>query len=422
MKKHQTIEEIIMAKVQILNISCERRSFEIQQIKEFFVKNGYSISNRYKDIDSNADLILLTSCGRTKYSEDRTFETYHLIKKKKKPEAKIILGGCLTEINPERLSKEFDGPSFSFHSLSKLDQMINAKYKCRDCKRPNTFVSNLLKVSTITCLQQTSDVFKQFDGNLSGLRNILYRMKNGIEIRQNLNQRTYFIQVAQGCSESCSYCVTRKAIGRLRSKPIKAIIDEFKEGLENGFEHFQLCGDNVGSYGLDLGINLSHLLDSISETQEKFDLNLENIPPVNFLQNFNSIRNLATQNRLYGLYIPIQSANKRLLTLMNRDSDIDTVKKMVVEIKKVGSFKIGTTLLIGFPSETIPELNETIRFCNEIGFDWIVCHRFSARPGTPAALMEQIPADEILRRAHYVKSQLINKSFIYFPEKLPKRT
>jgi tRNA A37 methylthiotransferase MiaB len=421
MKKHQIRKGTNMVKVQIINLSCERRAFDVQQIKQFLVKNDYSISNKSQNVDPGADLILLISCGLTQYSEDRTFEKYHLIKKKKKPGAKIILGGCLTEINPDRLSKEFDGPSFSFQSLSKLDQIFCAKYRCEDFKQPNTFTCNLLKVSTVVCLQQTYDLFKQFDGNLSGLKNIFHRIKNGIEVRKNLNQRTYFIQVAQGCSESCSYCVIRKATGSLRSKPIEAIIGEFKEGLKNEFKHFQLCGDNVGSYGLDLGINLSHLLDRILEFQEKFDLNLENISPVNFLQNFDSIKKLVIQNRLYGLYIPIQSANKRLLTLMNRNCDIETVKKRVVEIKKLGSVKIGTTLLIGFPSETISELNETIMFCDEVGFDWIVCHRFSARPGTSAALMEQIPSEEILGHARYVKSHLINKSFIYFPEKLPKR-
>jgi tRNA A37 methylthiotransferase MiaB len=190
--------------------------------------------------------------------------------------------------------------------------------------------------------------------------------------------------------------------------------------MNNGFKHFYLCGDNTGIYGLDLGTNLSCLLDKISKIHEDFDLNLENIPPVNFIQNFNSIRNLAIQNKVYGLYVPIQSANKRVLSLMNRNCDINKVKQMLLEIKKIKSIKIGTSLLIGFPSETIDELNDTIKFCSEVEFDWIVCHTFSARPNTLAAsLTEQIPPDEIRRRVFYVKSQLISKSFINFSEGLP---
>jgi tRNA A37 methylthiotransferase MiaB len=94
---------------------------------------------------------------------------------------------------------------------------------------------------------------------------------------------------------------------------------------------------------------------------------------------------------------------------------MDVVKEMLIEIKRSASpeFKMGTSLIVGFPSETLDELEHTIQFCNEARFDWVWCHSFSARPETPAAILPgQIPAQEILRRAHLVRSRLGSRSLV----------
>jgi tRNA-2-methylthio-N6-dimethylallyladenosine synthase len=74
---------------------------------------------------------------------------------------------------------------------------------------------------------------------------------------------------------------------------------------------------------------------------------------------------------------------------------------MLSDIKAVAArgFKLGTSVIVGFPSETLAELEDTIKLCNEVNFDWVWCHGFSPRPGTAAfALPGQLPAEEILER------------------------
>lgn len=213
----------------------------------------------------------------------------------------------------------------------------------------------------------------------------------------------------------CSYCAIRKAIGPSQSKPIETILDELKAGLDSGFRRFQLLGDNAGSYGRDIGTNMGHLLDCISAIEGDFYLDLDNINPGCFPRVFESVKTLCTQNRVSGFYVPIQSANERVLKLMKRDCDMDTVKQMLMEIKNLASpnFKLGSSVIVGYPTETVHELNDTITFCKEVGFDWIWCFGFSPRPGTPAAVSaDQIPDDEILRRCRLVKSQLERKSLV----------
>ncbi|MCI9449187.1 MAG: radical SAM protein [Clostridiales bacterium] len=116
---------------------------------------------------------------------------------------------------------------------------------------------------------------------------------------------------------------------------------------------------------------------------------------------YEPVKTLCLQKRLSNLYIPIQSGNDRVLGLMNRRYNINETKEMLCELKALApkDFKIGTSVIVGFPSETCDELQDTIDFCNSMNFDWIYCHGFSARPGTSAAkLPEQLSEEEVIDR------------------------
>jgi threonylcarbamoyladenosine tRNA methylthiotransferase MtaB len=407
-----------MSRAQIIITSCSRRGLEIEQVKNFLRGNGYSLSKDDWNVDPSADVILLSTCGFTTAAEDSGFAALRRIQEAKKPTAKVIFGGCIPRINPERVAREFDGPTFSPQSYPRLNDMLGANHSFEAFKRPNTFEWPTLRRD----MQKGIELLKTFDGSLPGLAYISQRLGNGMRRRvirtkyAGLNsQKTFYIQIQEGCSMECSYCVIRRAIGPLRSKAMETILDELKAGLHEGYRHFQLMGDNAGSYGLDAGTNMGHLLDRVAAIEGDFDLDLTDINPVYLPMIFESVTRLCAQGRLCSLYVPIQSANRRVLKLMNRDCDMGAVKHMLIDIKRLApaKLKLGTSLIVGFPSETTHELDNTIEFCHEVGFDWVWCHSFSARPETPAAcLPDPISADEILRRARTVKSRLRGKSLV----------
>jgi tRNA A37 methylthiotransferase MiaB len=274
----------------------------------------------------------------------------------------------------------------------------------------------------ITDARKVAEILKTYDGSISGIGYISRRLNNAVRRKlirtkyANLySPDTFYIQIQEGCCMHCSYCVIKTAIGPLHSRPIDTILDEFISGLDQGYSHIQLMGDNAGSYGLDIGTNMGHLLDRILEIDRDFVLDLTDINPVYLPLIFEPVKKLCAQAKLGSLYIPIQSANKRLLKLMARDCDMDRIKQMLIEIKRLSppKFKLGTSLIVGFPSETVGELDETILYCEQAGFDWVWCHSFSARPETPATMLpEQISPEEIQRRARLVKSRLGKKSLI----------
>jgi len=410
-----------MMKAQVIITSCSRRSLEIEQIKSFLQGNGYLLIRDDWNVDPEADLILLSTCGFTKAAEDFGFDTLHHIQATKKPSAKVVFGGCIPEINPDRVMEEFNGPTFSPQSYSQLSEILGAKHKFEEYKRPNTLENNGIS-SLITDARKAMEIIKTFDGSFSGIGYISQRLGNGIRRRSirtkyaNLdNHGTFYIQIQEGCSMHCNYCAIKMAIGPLRSKPEEAVLDEFRTGLSEGYRHFQLVGDNAGSYGLDIGTSLGKLLDQISEVNGDFVLDLTDINPVYLASIFEPVKRLCIKKKISSLYVPIQSASRRILRLMGRDCDIDAVKRMLIEIKKLSSpeFKTGTSLIVGFPSEEIDELNDTIKFCDEAGFDWVWCHSFSARPETAASILPgQFSAEEIFKRTHLVRSRLRRKSLV----------
>ncbi len=90
---------------------------------------------------------------------------------------------------------------------------------------------------------------------------------------------------------------------------------------------------------------------------------------------------------------------------------------MLIDIRKAGSrgFKLGTSVILGFPSETDEEFQGTLKFCNEVGFDWIYCHNFSARPGTRAAdLPDQLPNEVVQERMNHFQAGIYKKGAVIF--------
>jgi len=393
-------------KVQIIIKSCDRRVLELEQVKNWFIANGYTISNNHYSVDKTADIIILTTCGVTKMHEDFTFEMLERIKAGKKPEAQIILGGCVPEINPERVEKEFGGPTFSPKAYYKLDEIFDMKYKLDTFERPNLYKMKGLYRSDVG---NTLDTVK-YVASLSP-RCIM----RGIKLRLT-NRKTFYIQIHEGCSMGCTYCAIQKAIGPLRnSKPIDDVISEFKDGLKKGYKHFRLIGDCAGSYGLDIKTNLGKLLERVSELEEKFTIELTDINPVFLKIIYEPVKKLCLQKRISNLYIPIQSGNDRVLGLMNRRYDIAETKRMLIELKEAApkDFQIGTSVIVGFPSETEEELQDTVDFCNDMKFDWIYCHGFSSRPGTPAAdLPEQYSEEEVMKRVNSFKDRIKDRDSV----------
>jgi tRNA A37 methylthiotransferase MiaB len=413
-----------MPTAQIVITSCSRRELELAQMRDFLRGNDFQVVDDDWSVDRAADWIFLSTCGFTQAAEDFGFETLQRINREKKPSASVVLCGCIPEINPARVQAEFDGQTFSPQSYSRLDEIISAKKPFESFRRPNHLEHKAFTPGLRDDLKKGIQLFQTYDGSFAGLQNLARRLGNGLTRRiirgkyANLESReTFYIQIQEGCSMECSYCSIKTAIGKLRSLPMSIILDDFQRGLSLGYQQFQLVGDNAGSYGLDIGTNLGRLLSEIAELDGDFKLDLTDINPAYLPLIAEPTIKLASLGRLSRLYVPIQSGSPRILKLMKRGGDMEKVKTTLHQIRLAvppgDSLRLGTSIIVGFPSETETELEQTIQLCKEMQFDWIWCHSFSARPETPVAGMDQqIAADEILRRARLVKKELSTHTLV----------
>lgn len=358
-----------MKKVQIIEKSCHREGLKVEKLRNYFRQNGYELvndgtgldpTNKYAfpledlEISPEADVFVLTTCGFSKSIEDGDFDALKMIHQYKKPSAKVIVGGCIVKIAPDRLDKEFDGDRFDAKSYHLLDE----------------FVEHDIPFSEIE------------NGNIMN------------------NTDNYFIKIQDGCNHRCAYCSIWRAAGKSVSKPMDEVIKEFQYGIRQEFKHFYFLGECMGAYGLDFGSNFGELLDEIGKLEGDFDLLIEDISPQYFLKNYESIKELCVKGVIRSLHVPVQSGNDRILKLMRRAGDMKLVTEKMKEIKELApDITLSSAVIVGFPTETEEEFEESIEYCKESCFDSVACHVFSARVGAPAATMDgQLSEEEKYRR------------------------
>lgn len=213
-----------------------------------------------------------------------------------------------------------------------------------------------------------------------------------------------------GCACKCTYCAIKFAIGNIKSRPIDEIIKEVKSGIKQGYKSILLEGDSLGGYGLDIKTNLGELLEKIIENVENTDVQIS-VPDVSprYLDIcYKQIIRLANLKKLFNFYIPIQSGSQELLNAMKRGYDIENAKEYILKIKEASpELKFGTSVIVGFPGETLADFEKTISVCRELKFDYIYCHSYSERKGTEASnYLDKVDGEEILRRSRELKNTL----------------
>ncbi|CAG1012822.1 partial tRNA-2-methylthio-N(6)-dimethylallyladenosine synthase, partial [Anaerolineae bacterium] len=217
-------------------VGCEQRRLDAQRVVDFFNANEVEIVNRPQD----CDVAVLVTCGVDSFSERKSLNRIADIDRERLPSSRLLIGGCLPAICPEKL-KEFNVHGmFSPRDFQLFDHVLETPRKAQsisDYASPNTSVFDYIE-----------DVLSTEDADLTRRRDY-DRAKNGFRI-----------VIDEGCLLNCAYCVIRYATGRLKSRPIEVIIEEFRHGLDLHQPTLMLMGGDTGAYGWDTGAHLHDLL------------------------------------------------------------------------------------------------------------------------------------------------------------------
>jgi tRNA A37 methylthiotransferase MiaB len=414
------------ANIFLESFACTRRDLDTQKIFTYLRENNYTVVHD----PSKADYIIIMTCGATNELANISLSS---IKKYKKFDREIIVIGCLPETHEHDLKKIFNGKTISTKNLDTIDKFLpHAIKKFNEIPDANTRWDSQNN-------KTIKGVFRRIHAHVGTLRKIdwfLFNIfinivgKNIVHVapfnRLLPQPRQYYISISQGCIYNCTFCVIKKAIGPLISKPPIHCINELKCGLQKGYRSFFLEADDSGPYGTDINSSLPQLLQKINEIPEKFTVKLSHTYPEWLVRYENELIDIFKQKKINDILAPIQSGSDRILKLMARPYPINEVIKALQEFKKANDkLTIGLDLIVGFPSETEEDFGDTLHLFDKIHFDYGILIPFSNNKGTKSSYFEPKISKKVvnqrmktalrfLRKRKYIAWRIPNSSIIFY--------
>lgn len=423
-----------MKKIYVTHNSCFNASYDLNIVKEGLKKKGYEIV----DNCIIADEIIFSGCGSHKtWINDAINQIKEIVKEvKSKP---IIITGCLALIAEDKVRNSIDYDKLIFQTYSnilneytKYDfNMIDNKY-CQNqtLEFEDNSKFNKLRYRISNEKQKVLLSLKEIDERFG--TNLAYIYKNTTKgfMFYHEDKPIEFIVISRGCPYKCSYCNIPKGRGAYTSVPLENIIDKVKLALSKGIKKIMLVGDEAGNYGLDLGnVDFVKLLDGIFEISEELKLGIRYIEPTPFLKYYEKINKFCKEGKIFFLYIPFQTGSMKVLRDMNRTYDITDICYKCKSLIETTDTVFYTNWMVGFPSETESDFQETVSLMKLIKFQINVVIPYSDMPGTKSSkFLSKVSQSLINERLNYLRNisteLKINKfksEMMFLEEKLRKK-
>ncbi len=317
-----------------------------------------------------ADVVILFTCAFCQSKTTDMLNELGRLQPVLKPGAELIVGCCLPKIDPDRLRTVFKGPVIHSSDFSALDSLpgVRTPFSAVLAKYGDTMVC-VSDEDQARLLTRQTRVDQRLARTAVSLVRSACRLTGLRQPPEPSADKTRYILLAAGCRRQCSYCAIRFATGRLRSKPLDWVLWQFKDGLYQGFGKFELLADSIGDYGLDIGTDLGELFRQLLAMREKFTVGICDLHPSSFLKHFDDVLALGRAGKIHLLMVPIQSGNERIMKLMNRPCDARELQDKLLQFRSIGGIYMHTSVIIGFPTETDAEFEDTLSFLKAVDFD-----------------------------------------------------
>ena len=358
---------------------------------------------------SEADLVFVNTCSIREKAEQtirKRLEFYNSIKKKGNKGMIVGVLGCMAERLKDKLLEE-----------EKLVDIVVGPDAYRDL--PN--------------------LIKQVDDGRKAVNVILSREETYADInpvRLGGNGVTAFVSITRGCDNMCTFCVVPFTRGRERSRDPKSIIMECKQLVSDGYKEVTLLGQNVDSYlwygggaKKDFGkssektkkesINFAILLDKVANTCPELRIRFSTSNPQDISKEVIETM-IKYDNICKHIHLPVQSGSSKILQLMNRGYNRERYLDLIDNIKEnIKDCSISMDIITGFCSETEEDHKETLSLMDYVKYEFGYMFKYSERPNTPAARLEDdIPEEIKQRRLSEIIDKQMKHSLLRNQEKL----
>ncbi|MBI5477729.1 MAG: radical SAM protein [Deltaproteobacteria bacterium] len=221
--------------------------------------------------------------------------------------------------------------------------------------------------------------------------------------------RPFNVMVAAGCLNHCAFCIGKSVFATVKSVPLDEIVSQCQEGLRQGYTNFVIGASDVGSYGHDLGCDVTDLFDALFTKafagRSDLIVGFKGFEPSRFIRYFDRLKATFESGRVSWLCLPVQSGSDSVLRSMNRKYKIADVIKVIKELRQVApALRIETDLIICFPTETAADFEASMRMLEY--FDHVQMLPFELHDDTKAATLKRVFTDEEAERRRRVMESL----------------
>lgn len=202
-----------------------------------------------------------------------------------------------------------------------------------------------------------------------------------------------WISIMRGCDKFCTFCIVPFTRGRERSRSIESIVNETRQIAAEGFKEVTLLGQNVNSYNFE-NIHFPELLKAVAEVGGIERIRYTSPHPQDVDMDLLEVHREYFPKICNHIHLPIQSGSDAVLQAMNRTYSRDHFLNLTDKIRKtVPDVSITTDMIVGFPGETEADFRQTLELMERVKFDAAYMFKYSSRPGTKAAEMEDSVTD-----------------------------
>jgi len=364
------VENMENKKVSMISLGCPKNLVDAEVMLGILVQKGYEITMDEKD----ADLIIVNTCAFIKEAREESVDTVlDLADRKSDGRCKtLVMTGCMSQRYKAEMANElpevdiFIGTGDYPRIAEILDEHDSSKLQICDVGEPDYI----------------------YDENLP---------------RLNSSPGWYaYLKIGEGCSNCCSYCVIPSLRGRYRSRPLEALLEEAKRLVHGGVKELILVSQDITCYGFDLEGKsmLAELVRRLALIDGLKWIRLLYAYPDGITDELIQLFKVEPKLCKY-LDIPIQHISDNVLKRMNRKSSEGQIRLLVEKLRhEIPDITLRTSLIVGFPGETVDDFLSLTRFVEKAQFDRLGVFCYSKEDGTPAAEMLDQISERVKRERH----------------------
>lgn len=361
-----------MKKLYIRTFGCQMNEYDSDKMADVLAA-GESLTKT--DNPEDADIILFNTCSVREKAQERVFHDLGRVRmlKQLKPDLIIGVGGCVASQEGEAIVKRapYVDVVFGPQTLHRLPKLIAARKQTGRSQVDISFPE-----------------IEKFDAMPPA----------------RVEGASAFVSIMEGCSKYCTFCVVPYTRGEEVSRPLDDILTEVAGLAAQGVKEVTLLGQNVNAWrgeivreGGEEG-DFAFLLECVSEIPGIERIRYTTSHPremsARLIEAYARLPKLVSQ-----LHLPVQSGSDRVLAAMKRGYSVLEFKSVVRKLRAARpDLSLTSDFIVGFPGETEEDFEKTMKLIDEVGFDGSFSFVYSARPGTPAADLEDpVPQETKLR-------------------------